>query len=101
MAKPWSIPGKKLRSKLKLDLRMLCFPRDAISSVVKEGSGKIFSLPEMLFDQNRVVLQHEASGVSIELNAEDALRAWRESDTGTPLQVSVAKVRALQCTLYG
>lgn len=66
--------------------------RAAISSKVDEASGKIFSLPEMLFDQNRVVLQHEESGVSIELSAEDALRAWREADNGMPLQVSVAKV---------
>ena len=69
-----------------------CF-RAAISSGGGEGKhAMIFSLPEMLFDQNRIVLLHEESGASIELNAQDALRAWREADSGTPLQVSVAKV---------
>jgi hypothetical protein len=47
----------------------------------------------MLFNQNRVNLLHEKSGVSLDLNAEDALRAWRHADTCQPLQVTVAKVR--------
>ena len=56
--------------------------------------GSIFSLPEMLFDQNRVTLHHEGSGVAIELSAQEALTAWRQADTGAPLQVSVAKARS-------
>lgn len=73
---------------------MLLHLRAAINPPGEENSGKIFSLPEMLFDQNRMVLQHE-SGVSIELNAKDALKEWRSADKGTPLQVSVAKVRQI------
>ncbi len=66
-----------------------CACRNAISG----SSSSIFSLPEMLFYQNRGTLTNEPSGISIHLNATDALRAWREADTGAPLQVTVAKVR--------
>ena len=49
----------------------------------------------MVFHLNRVELQHEASGVTIAFNANDALAGWRAEDL-PPLQVRVAEV----CTLH-
>ncbi|GAX85526.1 hypothetical protein CEUSTIGMA_g12942.t1 [Chlamydomonas eustigma] len=65
--------------------------RDSDEFRIQLGRDGVFSLPEMLFNQNRVTLLHEDSGVSIDLNAQDALRDWRQADTGQPLQVTVAK----------
>lgn len=79
----------------RIDHQCMVSPHRADINRTPEGASPrspIFSLPEMLFDQNRVSLHHEASGVAIELSAKEALRAWREADSGTPLQVSVAQV---------
>jgi len=42
--------------------------------------GGVISLPEQLFGHSWVDFHHTASGVSINFNALDALRGWKEED---------------------
>ena len=53
----------------------------------------MLSLPEMLFNQSRLTVVHEASGLVFDFNALDALKGWKQ-EALPPLQVSVATVRA-------
>lgn len=49
-------------------------------------------LPEILFGNSLLSVRHEASGVTIDFNALDALKAWKQENLA-PLKVSYARCR--------
>ena len=52
--------------------------------------GTTHRLPEQLYGANSLSLHHNATGVTIEFNARDALRAWNQENLA-PLQVKHAQ----------
>eukprot|EP00798_Chlamydomonas_sp_ICE-L_P029422 gene29422-5770_t len=53
------------------------------------GTG-MFSLPEMVFNQSRLLVTHEASGLHFDFSALDALKAWKQEDL-PPVQVTCSQ----------
>lgn len=63
---------------------------ESLKQDLEQGLDVPLTIPEQLFDWNRLEIQHIDSGVTINFNAEDALRAWRE-DMPPAVEVSTAR----------
>ena len=62
---------------------------ESLKQDLEHGMDVPLSIPEQLYDWNRLMITHHDSGIAISFNAEDALRAWR-SDMPTPVRVFMA-----------